>query len=154
MQHPGLSPLDPESSIGQLRVEVGDIATTPLDPAVDGQASYAVWSDNDLAASLARSKGSVTRAAGSLIRSLAIQYSAEGKSIKTDDLAIDVKGRGSDLLAVAKAFFAEAEAEDIAGGADYFDIVPFTPSFGDAFSLTEPARRIPSRAGDLDGGTP
>lgn len=128
MQHPGLTPLVPESAIGQLRVEVGDTAYTELDPAVAGQGSYAVWSDNDLAAALARSKGSIVRAAGSLIRSLAIQFSAEGKSIKTDDLAIDVRGRGADLLAVAKAFFTEADAADAVDGNGFFDIVPFTPA--------------------------
>lgn len=151
MQHPGLAPLDHESAIGQLRVEVGDIAFTALEPVVNGQGSYAVWSDNDLAAALARSQGSVVRAAGSLTRSLAIQYAAEGKSIKTDDLAIDVKGRGADLLAVAKAFFAEADAAEVSGGNDYFDIVGFTPDFSPSFY---PPRRATSTAGDLDGGTP
>lgn len=151
MQHPGQTPLDFASPIGQLRVEVGDTSFSELEPAVTGQGSYAVWSDNDLAAALARAKGSVTRAAGALTRSLAIQYAAEGKSIKTDDLAIDVKGRGADLLAVAKAFFAEADAADISGGNDYFDIVGFTPDFSTDFT---PPRRSTSAAGDLDGGTP
>lgn len=128
MQHPGLAPLDPESAIGQLRVEVGDIAYGALTPEIAGQGNYAVWSDNDLAAALTRAKGSVPRAAGNLVRSLAIQYSAEGKSIKTDDLAIDVRGRGADLLAVAKAFLSEADAADVSSGNDFFAVVPFTPA--------------------------
>lgn len=128
MPFPGAAPLVPSSPVGQLRSLLGDTAYTPLDPDVPGQGSYAVFSDVALEAALVLAKDSISRAAGNLTMSMALQYAAEGKSIKTDDLAIDVKGRGADLLAVAKAFLAEADAADTADGGEFFDVVPFTPA--------------------------
>lgn len=69
---------------------------------------------------------SLFRAAASAVRSLAIAYAASGKSVKTDDLAIDLRSRGKDLLDVAASFDKEADAGDLRGADDYFNIVGFS----------------------------
>lgn len=121
----GVSPINPATEVGQLRLLVGDTASTPLDPPEPGFANYAVWGDDALAVALAVADDNLLRAAGGLYRQLAAEYAQQGRSIRTDDLAIDTRGRGGDLLRVAQSFFDEADAADEAGGADFFQIVPF-----------------------------
>lgn len=125
MPNVGKYPLDPISSAGQLRILVGDVSAKPLVPDVPGFADFAVFSDADLAAALLASGSSPLRAAGSLYRSLAAQYTMSGRSIKTDDLAIDTRNRGKDLLEVAQSFFDEADSVDAATASDFFQVVPF-----------------------------
>lgn len=130
MPNPGAQPLDANTAVGQLRATLGDTSFIDLDPVVAGQADYAVFSDVVLEAALLQAADSIPRAAGNLVLSLALEYGTKGRSIKTDDLSLDTKGRGADLLAVAKAFFGEADAADLAGAADYFKIVPFAGRAG------------------------
>lgn len=82
-----------------------------------------VFSNGDLATYRDTFPDSIFRAASMAIRSLAIEYAAKSKSVKTDDLAIDLRSRGTDLLKVADSFLADAVAADADN--DYFDIVPF-----------------------------
>lgn len=126
MPNPGVAPLDSTTAVGQLRAILGDTSYVDLTPPIAGMGDYAVYSDADLVAALTLAKGSILRAAGQLTKRLALQYSAEGRSIKTDDLAIDVRSRGADLLKVAESFIDDADAEDEAELNDYFNIVaPF-----------------------------
>lgn len=70
-----------------------------------------VFTDDDLQVALDSAGGvDILRAAGIAIQSLAIEYATTGKSVKTADLAIDLRQRGTDLLAVARSFFDEALA--------------------------------------------
>lgn len=125
MVNRGISPLDPETPVGALRLLVNDTSSIPLDPAEVGYADYAVWSDDSLAAALAAAGDNPYRAAWSLFLGLAAEYAQSGRSIKTDDLAIDTKGRGADLLKVAQSYLDEAVAGESAAGNDFFQIVPF-----------------------------
>lgn len=84
-----------------------------------------VFTDEALEAAIAGSGDSLLRAAGLAFTSLAAQYAVLGKSVKTDDLGIDTRSRGKDLNEVALSFFKQADAADVAGGNDYFDIVGF-----------------------------
>ena len=83
-----------------------------------------VWQGEELEAAILAAGGeSLYRSAGNAVQALAIQYAMSGRSTKTDDLALDTRGRGKDLLEVAKSFFDQANAEDARGSADYFDVV-------------------------------
>ena len=121
----GAYPIVASAPAGQLRYEIGDTSATPLNPPQPGLADYAVFSDVALEVALATSGGSVLRAAGHLCQTLAIEYAQSGKSIKTDDLAIDTRDRGKTLLDVARSFFSEADAAEGAAAVDFFAVAPF-----------------------------
>ena len=127
----GAHPIIASSPTGQLRHKIGDTASTPLDPPQPGLADYAVFSDVALEIALVTAGGSILRAAGGLCRTLAVEYAQSGKSIKTDDLALDTRDRGKTLLDVAQSFFDEADAAEGAAAVDFFAVAPFagrTPS--------------------------
>ncbi|MDL5351212.1 hypothetical protein [Microbacterium sp. zg-YB36] len=146
MANKGAYPLDPLSPVGQLRSAVGDTASTPLEPDEPGFASYAVWSDVALEAALNLAGGSVYRAAGDLYTALAAQYAQVGLDITTDDLRLNTSKRGSDFLLIAKNFY--ARADELEGGSDFFQIVPFGGRAGRTFSRPEatpwPVAPLPS----------
>lgn len=123
MSNPGIAPLDPTTDVGRLRALLADTAFKPLVPPVSGQGDYAIYSDADLIAYLALGAGDPLRSAAIATRRLALEYSAKGKSIRTDDLAVDLRSRGKDLLEVAKSFDEAAEASSASGASDYFNIV-------------------------------
>lgn len=159
MPNPGVAPLDPTTDVGRLRSLLADTQYVALVPPVAGQGDYAVFSDADLISYLSLGSSDPLRSAAIATRRLALEYSAKGKSIRTDDLAVDLRSRGRDLLEVAKSF--DDAADDAATGEadDYFNIVPtgrpldfFThpeaaqwPDFGATVGQTSP---------NLDGGTP
>ena len=84
-----------------------------------------VFTDEALLGAITAAGDNVLRAAGLAFQALAAEYATNGRSIRTDDLAIDTRGRGADLLAVARSYFNEAAAADEASGEDFFQIVPF-----------------------------
>ena len=161
MPNIGLDPI-PDSPVGQLRYTVGDTTSTPLDPPVAGFTGYAIWSDAALSVALIGSGGDILRAAGNLFLQLAAQYTQQGASIRTDDLAIDTRNRGSDFLKIAQSFFDQADGIDEAGAFDTFKIVPFAgrpdqgiwPRVeGSPWPFALRPAVIPS-SGSLDGGSP
>ena len=103
---------------------------------------------------------SIFRAAGAAIKTLALEAAAGERSVKTDDLAIDLRGRGKSLLDIAQSFFNDADAEDDAAGNDFFQIVPFGGRAGrsrvrpEATPRPLPVPPTPPSGGRLDGGTP
>lgn len=84
-----------------------------------------VFDDDALTVAINAAGDSILRAAGIAFSTLAAEYAALGRSTRTDDLAIDTKGRGHDLLAVAQSFFAQADAEDVRGSDDFLSVVEF-----------------------------
>ncbi|WP_029149401.1 hypothetical protein [Microbacterium indicum] len=121
-------PIDITTDLGRLRVLLGDIE-------MDGE-TYAVFRDYELQAILTEG-ASVLRAASIAVRRLALEYSTAGQSIAVDDVRLDVTGRGPNLLAVAKSFSDEADADDERRGAgafaDVFEVAStgrFEPSWG------------------------
>jgi hypothetical protein len=115
MSKSGAYPLNPATAVGQVRLNVGDsIATLPA-----GQApQYAYFSDAEITAFLTAAGDDPVRATGFAYLQLAASFAMQGKSIKTDDQAIDTKGRGKDLLEVAQSWLAQADA----AANDFFDI--------------------------------
>lgn len=125
MTNVGLTPIDGTSEVGRLRLLVGDTESVPLDPDLAGHADYNTWSDAALGSALLTAGGNQMRAAGALYLQLAVESAMTGHSIKTDDLALDTRGRGATLHDVAQSFFDEATAADNAAASDFFQIVPF-----------------------------
>lgn len=87
----------------------------------------AVFTDAALQSALNASGDSLLRAAGIAFQGLAAEYATVGRSIKTDDLAIDTRSRGENLLKVAQSYFAEAAAADEAAADSIFQVVGRTP---------------------------
>jgi hypothetical protein len=138
---------------------VGDTDHTELTPPVAGSVDYNVWSDDALAVALAAQSDNQLRAAGTLYLQLAAQYAQAEHSITTDDLRLDTRGRGADLLKVAQSFLDEATAADNAARDDFFQIVPFAGRAGRNQCVRPegtpmPLYSEPQYAGSLDGGTP
>lgn len=123
MAHPGAYPIDHSTLAGQLRVLLGDTTSKALVPPVAGQADYNVWSDSDLETALVIASDSIYRAAGDLYMSIAAYYAQKGRSIKTDDLALNSLGRSGDILAIAKQFHAQAGEIAQAEADDFFELV-------------------------------
>lgn len=130
MVNRGQTPIDGNSATGNLRLTVGDTSSVPLDPEEPGWADYSAFSDAVLDAALSNSGGNVMRAAGNLYLQLAVEYTITGRSIRTDDLALDTRGRGKDLRDIAQFFFDSATAAEIAESNDFFQIVPFSGRSG------------------------
>lgn len=107
-----------------MRALIGDTDWEPLIPVEPGVGNYAVYSDDTLEAYLLEG-GSTLRAAALAITRLALEYAQSDKSIRTDDLSLDISRRGSTLLEVAKSFRDDADAEDAARFAEVFTIAPF-----------------------------
>jgi len=124
MANRGVAPLDPDTPVGRLRALLRDTEYAPLDPDEPGYGDYEIFSDVDLEAFLIETHENVLRAAARATTSLALEYSSAGLSIKTDDLAVDLRTRGKDLLAVARSFVEDADAQDAAEAMDFFEIVP------------------------------
>lgn len=124
MANPGVSPIDSSTSVGRVRLMLGDVRSVPLVPAVVGQADYERFGDAELASFLVVGGDSVLRAVGHAVTQLALGAGLSGVSIKTDDLGIDNSRRGATLLDIAKSYFEQADADDLSE--DYLAIVsPF-----------------------------
>lgn len=132
MANKGVFPIDPATPAGALRLLVGDTSSIPLDPPEAGFADYAQWSDDALLIALGAQGGNQLRAAGTLYLQLAAESAMTGRSIKTDDLSLDTRGRGNDLRLIAQWFFDEADGSDNTATNDFFQIVPFAGRRGRA----------------------
>lgn len=125
MANPGVFPIDPSTPVGQVRLFIGDVTARPLSPTVEGQASFDWFSDAELAQFLVSADGSVQRACGYAILQLATGAALkDGRAIKTDDLSVGASTKGASLLAVAQAFFAEADAADEGDSSGFLIVSP------------------------------
>ena len=102
---------DYTDSIASVRALVGD-----------GDAQW--FTDDEISAYLGIYQGNVLRAAGLALQNLATSFAASGRSIKTDDLAIDTRTRADAFLAMSKQFFTLADTQEAQEAADVFDIGP------------------------------
>lgn len=123
MTNKGVAPADLTTPVGQLRVNLGDLSYVELEPPEPGFGDFANYSDAELEAFLTSANDNVATATGFAYMQLAAVYAVSGRDIKTDDLAISTKSRGSDLLQVAKSWLAEGAAQNAQDAVDYIDIV-------------------------------
>lgn len=121
----GIAPPDPSTPIGSIRYLIGDYEWVELDPPVEGVGEYAAFSDEELEALLTSSDGSESRAVGYAFLKLAGKSAAQAISWASDDLRLNLEKVPSELRAIAKMWFEQADEEDIASGeADIFEIFP------------------------------
>ena len=121
--YPGVYPIDPSTPVGQVRLNVGDTASVPLNPPVDGQQSYTNFSDAELQSYLTSASDSVPRATAFAFQALA--RSVAGASTKTDDLASDPSKWAAIYMESATQWLAEADRQDATDSNSFFQIVPF-----------------------------
>lgn len=131
----GVAPLDPSTSVGQVRAHIGDTNFTPLEPPVTGMGLYEWMSDAEIQAMLNTASDSVARATGYAMLGLSRDFAARGRSIKTDDLSMDSRGRGSDFLSIAQSWLQQADADDARSAGDIFEIAPFGGRRGQGYPL-------------------
>ena len=123
MSNPGADPIDPTTTVGLLRYEVGDIVGVPLSPAVPGQLDYGFVSDSFLSALLTAYVNSPSMALARALGSMATQMIAQAQDIQVDDIKIKT---------VAKAELMMKRAHDLEIGAlvwdatKAFSVVPLT----------------------------
>lgn len=118
--HPGVSPVDVSTAVGQMRMLTGDYTGTPYVPDEPGYADYASFSDAELQALLDTSADSVPRAVGYAYLKLAGVAASEAVDWKSDDQAVTLSKRAAELRAIAALWFDRAASDD--AGADIFEI--------------------------------
>ena len=160
----GLAPLDPTTSVGQLRLLVGDIDYVALVPPEVGYGDYNNFSDDELTGFLLVSGGSITRASGHAYLRLAALAAAGALSWKSDDLSVDAKQVATEYRLLANIAFGQADTEDAAGASVFLLDHPYTSDTAIDYALGRgiwppelaapawPAEAVPE--GDVTGGTP
>lgn len=122
--NPGAFPMAPDTAVTAFRLAIGDTQSTAYDPVEAGFQNYTTLSDDEITQFLVMSKDSVTRGLGYFYLQSAGAAAMQSKSVKDFDLALDLTKRAADLRAVAAAYFAQADAEDLLdGGGEFFGIV-------------------------------
>lgn len=117
----GVSPLDPNTPTGKVRLTIGDVTATNV---ADGLGEYSYFSDDEIAQFLVAGGDSPTRAVGYGYLAWAGQAAAEALAIKDFDLSVDYSKRAEALRKTAEMYFGLADGEDVAtGGAEEFLIV-------------------------------
>lgn len=129
--NPGEYPVDLASNVGQFRALVGDLSSTPYDPAYPGVQNFVKFSDAEIEGYLAQGNGSVARAIGYSYLYLAGQAAEASKAIKDYDLQVDTTKRATELTNIAKIWFDQADGDDVIAGEEAFEIVPTGTSSGE-----------------------
>ena len=114
MVNQGVVPPNYATSIGQVRVLIGDTDAIALVPPVVGQGEYSWYSDDELAGLLSVFGGSVRRASAQAIRTVAASQALLLKKWSADDLSVDGARVAQVLRELADSLDAQADAEDAA----------------------------------------
>lgn len=122
-EYPGAYPIDPTTTVGQVRLNVGDTTSVPLQTPIDGQQSYTNFSDAELQSYLTSASDSVPRATAFAFQALA--RAVAGAATKTDDLSSDPSKWAAVYMASATQWLAEADRQDALDSNSFFQIAPF-----------------------------
>jgi len=105
--------------------------TIPQVRALIGDGDSQWFTDDEIQVYLDVTDANALRAAGTALQNLAVNFALKGRSIKTDDLSIDTRSRGTELAALAKQYFAQADDADKAASGDIFEIVATGTDYDD-----------------------
>lgn len=105
----GVAPPDMESDLGKLRAILGDVEYVSLTPPEQGFGSYRLFGDAELESFLAVGE-SLEMAAYMAYMQLAASAALESKSVKDQDLQIDLTKRATDLRLIAQSWRDRADA--------------------------------------------
>lgn len=118
MSNPGVSPFDPTSPLGQVRLNLGDTVSVPLVPDVPGQADYRFFSDAELTSFLAQGGNNPLMATGFAYLSWSRDAAKLAILGKTDDLQFDTTDRAKEFRLLADEWFSRAN------NVEWFDLSP------------------------------
>lgn len=105
--------------------------TIPRVRALIGDGDSQWFTDDEIQVYLDVTDANALRAAGTALQNLAVNFALKGRSVKTDDLSIDTRSRGTELAALAKQYFAQADDADKAASGDIFEIVATGTDYDD-----------------------
>lgn len=126
----GVAPPNPTTSVGRLRLLLGDSTYTELDPPVAGLGDYTTFSDDELEQFLLAGGDNINRAAGFAYLQWAAAAAGTSGSVRTQDLSADTRGKSAEFRELAKFYFGLADEDDANTGLnDAFFVAP-TGSYG------------------------
>lgn len=121
----GLSPIDPTTPVGQVRLVIGD--TDAIDVDSDGYGEFVYYSDRELESLLGLYGGNVKRTAARIYRTIAASEVLLHKKFVSADLSADSSVVSKELRLLADALEREADS-DAADGAEVFLISDRLPN--------------------------
>lgn len=125
MSNRGVAPADPNTEIGQLRTNLGDLAYVALDPVETGYGDYEWFSDSELEELLVLAEDNITRATGYGLRKFATYLTMSAVNIQTDDLRVSTIERAKLMRELAKDWLSDADAAEDREGSEIFEVIPF-----------------------------
>lgn len=138
--NPGVAPPDVSTSVGKMRVALGDSAWVPLVPDVAGMGDYQIFSDAELEVFLELSGDNVPRAIAMAYRQIGASWASTGATIRTDDLSYSAKDSVGNWMNLAAHWDKVAADQEARAANDYFDLV--TPG-GDRSAHERPPEASP-----------
>ena len=137
-QNVGVAPPDKDTTVGRMRLALGDAEFVPLDPPEAGKGQYALFSDDALEAFLALADDNVPRAIAMAYRQIGASWASTGASIKTDDLSYSAKDSVGNWLNLANYWDKVAADQDARAINNYFDLVEIGARSGACFPEAAP----------------
>jgi len=125
MTNRGLREYSLTTSVGQLRLNIGDTNFTEFDPGEADFVNFDYFSDQSLESLIETADENITRATGYAYRVLAGILTMSAVNIQTDDLRISTTERAKMMAELAKSWLASADDEDAAAASDLFEVIPF-----------------------------
>jgi hypothetical protein len=122
----GVVPIDPASTVGQVRLLVGDLDYENYDPVEEGFGIFANFSDAEIEGFILAGGGSITRASGYAYLRLAALAASGAISWKSDDQAVDAKQVATEYRLLANIAFAQADDADANGASSFSIDNPYT----------------------------
>ena len=114
MVNEGVTPPDYGSTVGQVRVLIGDTDAIDLVPPVTGQGEYSWYSDDELMGLLTVFSDNVRRAAAQALRTVAASQALLLKKWSADDLSVDGARVAQVLRELADSLDEQADNADAA----------------------------------------
>lgn len=121
MANKGINPPDLLTTVGQIRVLVGDTDPVPFNPVQAGFGQYAWYSDDELASLLLLFGDSPKRVAIWVLSQVSISMSLKLKKWTSDDLSVDGPAITAALEKTIARLAKDVEAE-LAGEDEFFGI--------------------------------
>lgn len=119
MANEGIAPPDFTTSVGKVRVLLGDTDPTNV---VDGEGVYLFFSDAELEALLDMHDDNVKLTAARCMETIAGSQALLLKAWSSDDLTVNGDRIAKELRELAKQLRAEAVADE---SSDSFEVIPF-----------------------------
>lgn len=125
MANVGIAPLDPNSTIGQIRNAIGDGIYVELNPPQEGFGDYQWFSDGEISVCSLLGGDSMLRAVGHAYLKMASILGLKERAVADLDLKLDAKGRAAQYRLLAETCFEQADLADKRDANDIFDGIDF-----------------------------